>query len=493
MFEYVMGMDGVGSGDVTASLVAGAADCPVEVVAWVRGFAAVAAGPVSGDVVTGAGLADRVTVLARLRTVLDAEIARTLVAAQSADVLPHTAATHLQRHAAWSGADASEVLTAGRFAARHRDLAVLWRSGQVSAGVVAVIARGLRGVSAEVEAQFLAAVLDKLPRLSVKAVKVLLARTLDLLFPHDADAREQTDWDRRSLVATTHGGMTMISADLPAVEGQAVMAALDAVADSLRVAGDRTTAAQRRADALITLVNAAHAHGDVPTTRAGLPVATTITVGIAEADRVAAGKPKTPTTDLTQDVVHTRDPRAVATTSSDHGGAVTLGDAALRFALCTGTHTGVLIDDRHQFVGNTTDDRHQPHTTADDRTADSGRPVSSALTRTRVQPLAVGRAFRLATPAQRTALAVRDRGCVLCQRPPAQCQTHHITDWAAGGRTDLDNLVLLCWTHHRQVELNRWTLTRNPDTAPDQPHWLITPVPRHQWKRRPPATSTCRH
>ena len=468
-----MGMDGdtPQNQDLTDALLTGTGSCPTRVAALAGLLAEICAEPLPGQAATGVGLTDRVTVLARVRAVLDAEVARSLVAAEAFDALPHTAATHLQRSAAWSGSDASAVVVAGRFAHRHPDLASLWRSGEVSTAAVAVIARGMRGLTAEVEDQFLAAVIDKLPRLSVKAVKVLLARTLDLLFPHDADAREQTDWDRRSLVATTHGGMTMISADLPAVEGQAVMAALDAVADSLRVAGDRTTAAQRRADALITLVNAAHAHGDVPTTRAGLPVATTITVGIAEADRVAAGKPKTPTTDLTQDVVHTRDPRAVATTSSDHGGAVTLGDAALRFALCTGTHTGVLIDDRHQ-----------PHTTADDRTADSGRPVSSALTRTRVQPLAVGRAFRLATPAQRTALAVRDRGCVLCQRPPAQCQTHHITDWAAGGRTDLDQMVLLCWTHHRQVDLNRWSITRDPD--PDQGHWLITPTPRHQWRRR---------
>ena len=511
------GMDDEDSDVGTASVLAGLGDCPGSVRRLVEDLVAVCAEPVIGDLVTGAALSDRVTALARVRTVLDAEVARSLVAAESADVLPHAAATLLQRAAAWSGADASQVVAAGRLAARHPDLAALWRTGQVSAAVVAVIARGLRGVSADVESQFLAAVLPQLPRLSVKAVKLLVARTLDLLFPDDADAREQSDWDRRSLVATSHGGMTRIpdppvpgvasgtlrmvwqgmsaragwapverrfrrqdaaegravasgiggsgiaTADLPGVEGEAVMAALDAIADSLRVAGDRATAAQRRADALITLVNRAATQGEVPATRSGLPVATTITIGVTEADRVATHQSKAPTPDLAEDLFTSRDPRATATTSK--GAAVTLGDAALRFALCAGTHTGVLIDDRD---------------------GGGGGPVSSVLARTRVQPLAVGRAFRLATPAQRTALAVRDGGCILCHRPASECQTHHLTDWADGGTTDLDNLVLLCWTHHRQVDLNRWAITRNPDTSPDQPHWLITPVPRHQWKRRQP-------
>ena len=87
------------------------------------------------------------------------------------------------------------------------------------------------------------------------------------------------------------GGMTMIAADLPDVDGVAVMAALDAVASSLRVAGDRSTKAQRRADALITVVNRSAAHGTVPATAGGLPVAVTVTMSASEADRVATDQP----------------------------------------------------------------------------------------------------------------------------------------------------------------------------------------------------------
>jgi hypothetical protein len=63
------------------------------------------------------------------------------------------------------------------------DLAELWQTGQVSTEVVAAIARGLRGVTAEVESKFLAAVVTQLPVLSLAGVKLLVAQTLDHLHP----------------------------------------------------------------------------------------------------------------------------------------------------------------------------------------------------------------------------------------------------------------------------------------------------------------------
>src|SRR6185369_15014444 len=60
--------------------------------------------------------------------------------------------------------------------------------------------------------------------------------------------------------------------------------------------------------------------------------------------------------------------------------------------------------------------------------------------------LDVGRARRTTTPAQRRALRVRDGGCIGpgCERPPAWTKAHHLQHWADGGRTDIDNLCLLC-------------------------------------------------
>jgi len=192
-------------------------------------------------------------------------------------------------------------------------------------------------------------------------------------------------------------------------------------------------------------------------------VATTVSIGLAEADRVASGSARDRGAGIDLANVLTTPSvgaQAATLTPSGHGAPVVLGDAAARFLVCAGRHTPVLVDD----------------------TAHAGRPVAQTLAHARLQPLAVGRSRRLATRAQRTALAVRDQGCILCGRPPAECQTHHLTDWARGGSTDVDEMVLLCWAHHREVDLHRWTITRNSD--PDGPHWRITPTPRQQWRTR---------
>ncbi|MFW6598333.1 DUF222 domain-containing protein [Propionibacteriaceae bacterium Y2011] len=65
-----------------------------------------------------------------------------------------------------------------------------------------------------------------------------------------------------------------------------------------------------------------------------------------------------------------------------------------------------------------------------------------------------GRSVRLVPPRLRALLITRDGGCAFpgCDRPPADCEAHHIRPWWAGGPTSLNNLVLLCRHHHRVVE-----------------------------------------
>ena len=89
-------------------------------------------------------------------------------------------------------------------------------------------------------------------------------------------------------------------------------------------------------------------------------------------------------------------------------------------------------------------------------------------------PLDVGRATRVIAPAQRAALAVRDRGCVFpgCDRPLAWCDAHHLWHWVDGGPPDLSNLALVCPAHHRTVHEGGWQLTRGPDGR-----FTATPVP----------------
>ena len=82
------------------------------------------------------------------------------------------------------------------------------------------------------------------------------------------------------------------------------------------------------------------------------------------------------------------------------------------------------------------------------------------------QVLDMGRSTRVATAAQRRALAVRDRHCRFpsCRRPARWCDAHHIAGWVESlGETDIDNLVLLCRRHHTLIHNSHWTITRTAD------------------------------
>jgi hypothetical protein len=82
----------------------------------------------------------------------------------------------------------------------------------------------------------------------------------------------------------------------------------------------------------------------------------------------------------------------------------------------------------------------------------------------RSQLLDVGRMSRLVTAALWHALIVRDQHCAFpgCRRPPAACDAHHVQHWADGGRTDPDNLVLLCPRCHALVHEHRWSVRGDP-------------------------------
>ena len=416
---------------------------------------------VVGDLVNGPSLADSVIVLAQATHVLQSQLARRVTAAAAAGVLRHTPRVTLTAEGGLAAQPAGQLITAGAFADQHPELAQMWRDGETNLEAVAAIARGLRPLPVAEQDEVVAALVPVLRGLSVRQVRKVVARAVDLLTPDDRNRTEQRHHDRRFLAFCDYGGMTMIRGELPGIDGAAVTSAIRALADSLRAEGDGLTRGQRYADALITLVNAAAAHGDLPATGNGLPVSAAITVSLTEAERLTTGVAPG------QSELRVGTAAGIAHVPESD---TTLGDAAARFVLCNADLTGVIISNANRPTHGT-----NAHTMT---------PLAAALAATRLEPLAVGRATRLATKAQRTALAIRDRGCVIpgCDRPPAECQVHHVTDWAAGGRTDCDTLALLCWTHHRQVDLNRWRLVRNPH--PDGPYWTVTAVRRHAWRDR---------
>ena len=79
--------------------------------------------------------------------------------------------------------------------------------------------------------------------------------------------------------------------------------------------------------------------------------------------------------------------------------------------------------------------------------------------------LDLGREHRLYNRAQRIAMNLRDKRCRAegCDRPPSWCEAHHLKRWADGGRTDLDDGILLCGHHHRLAHNPQYEHERLPN------------------------------
>src|SRR5699024_6853131 len=76
---------------------------------------------------------------------------------------------------------------------------------------------------------------------------------------------------------------------------------------------------------------------------------------------------------------------------------------------------------------------------------------------------------------QRKAIMLRDGGCIIpgCHTPATWCEIHHVQPHSEGGPTHTDNGVLLCWSHHRNIERSGWSI-RMVDGLPQvqAPRWL---------------------
>jgi hypothetical protein len=109
------------------------------------------------------------------------------------------------------------------------------------------------------------------------------------------------------------------------------------------------------------------------------------------------------------------------------------------------------------------------------------------------EPLDVGRAERFVTRAMRRALNTRDKGCVICGAPPAQCDAHHLESWIDGGETKVTNLVLLCRRHHLDLHSGDWTITITDGVVHvARPTWA-DPPPRGRMRPQQPQTPAHKH
>ena len=242
------------------------------------------------------------------------------------------------------GRGARKLRRLGRFADEHPEVERRWLSGSIRAEQIELLCAGAGKVSGRRRRELVSEVLPLLPGLDEKATRQVVQFAVDHLAPGDPDHEEVSDHAARRLAwsRVAEGGLAF-EGYLPAAESAAFTTAIDALVESLRVAGDGLTRPQRRADALATLVTSATQHG-LPT-GGGLPAAMTLTVSLTEATRVALRDPAR----------HASRIRLRPQGGSALDGQL-VGDATVRFGMCCAAITPILTS----HVGSSAERPGQP-------------------------------------------------------------------------------------------------------------------------------------
>jgi hypothetical protein len=349
--------------------------------------------------------------------------------------------------------------------------------GKLTPAHASVLAAGTHQLPNQVTVEAEPVLVEAARRLDPGRLRRVIGHLQLVADPEGAASRAERRHQRRGLwLAATLEGMVAVDGLLEAEAGQTLLAALEPLARPAS-AQDARSGGQRRADALTELARRALEGGRLPQTGGVRPQLTVL----VDLDSLV-GHPGT----------------------GSLGGDTACGPLdpeACRRLACDGAVTRVLVT-RHPRLHGHHDPGHHGHDPGPyvdpggqrghhDPDGDQGLAAQlraaaallpPVLGGAPSQPLDVGRTSRVVSPAQRTALAVRDGGCVFpdCDRPLAWCEAHHLWHWLHGGPTDLDNLALLCRAHHRAVHEGGWQLTRAPDGR-------LTATPPHRSRRRPAA------
>jgi hypothetical protein len=209
-------------------------------------------------------------------------------------------------------------------------------------------------------------------------------------------------------MAVSADGRVYLSGHADPVGGEMLHAALEAVMNGHRPAGDRRTHGERMGDALVELARQALNAGTLPQVRGERPqVRVSIDVMALCAERAAPG----------------------------------------------------VVGGELPFAGPITPE------TARRIACDAG--IVRVISGPHGLPLDVGREQRTASSAIRRAVEERDRHCVFagCTAPPAWCDVHHPWHWVYGGPTSLDNSALLCEGHHTCCHEGGFTVARDAGTS----------------------------
>ncbi|HEX2157889.1 MAG TPA: DUF222 domain-containing protein [Actinomycetes bacterium] len=402
------------------------------------------------DGLTDVALAEEVLQLRRLVDRLEGQWLQRVAAADARGAAGAERDQEVGSTAAWlrnrlrlgAGAAASSVRTArALFRGPLTRTAQALCAGELSVAHAAVVASGTSDLPNHTAAEADPVLVEAARRLDPPRLRRVIAHLRLVADPDGADHTAERRHQRRGVwLAPTFEGMVAIDGLLDPEAGQTLIAALEPLARPAD-AQDHRSGSQRTADALIELARRSLEGGRLP--QAG---------GVRPQLAV--------TVDLDSLLGH---PHGLG---GEVGWAGPLHPEACRRLACDGAVTRVLVTRRHP---GQLDPGHGPSPdagpVAHDPSATAGPPGLAERLRAAMallppilggapaQPLDVGRTTRVVQPTQRTALAVRDGGCVFpdCARPLAWCEAHHLWHWVDGGPTDLANLVLLCRAHHWAV------------------------------------------
>ena len=215
------------------------------------------------------------------------ELARRMAAAARSGSLPLVGDGAMLLARGWSAGWARRLARAGAFVEVHPALGGVWASGVITSEHVHALARHADRLTARADGGG-----DRGAGPVVGAAVPGGGGAVRGPGDPGPDTRHRTrnptrppPMRARSLSFALTSDSVILAGVLPRLEGEAVIAAIDAFAERLRSEADHVPASARRADGLVALVNAAHATGSIPT-RGGLPVSVSVTL-----DSTALGRP----------------------------------------------------------------------------------------------------------------------------------------------------------------------------------------------------------
>jgi 5-methylcytosine-specific restriction endonuclease McrA len=294
---------------------------------------------------------------------------------------------------------AQQYVSVGRRLEQLPEVAAAFADGDISFRHVQVLAHAYTAKRAAALAEVEALLVGEARKRTPKELHGIVRRYTDQLDGDNGAGTDKDDLDARAVyLSKTLGGRWDLRGTIDPVTGEVIAAAMEAEMARDLQAEDPRRMPQRRADALANICRHAVERGELGESH-GVRPHVSIVIDLAELPWF--GPEPAPAATVRTDLRHD------------------LSATSIEFLLCDCT-------------------------------------LSRILMRGKSEVLDLGRSTPTVSPAQWKALVARDRHCQApgCRRPPADCHAHHKWHFTRGGPTDLDNLELLCWMHHRQRHIH---------------------------------------